>query len=307
MRSLVRQLAAFIVAFLGALALLGVVASLSQAALARSASVPAARIAEQAGASLLPAVLIASLAAALFARVRGSSLAVAAAAIVALAAGRALLKPADGPPRPAEAARADTLVAPREMLETADTGVWLYAGEVVGTDRLRDLAFISTSAPSAPRLSYAAEARIGRDLRVGPYRLKAEPVRLTLLAADESIRSIAADLALLQERVRGSRAGGEPAAALAGVLLSFAGVAVLVRRSRWPLAGWSAALLVARGLLIGYRLAAGAQAQAFASRYLGANAPVAPTACLLLIGLILVASDLILRSRQGTRRGARLV
>ncbi len=305
MRLLVRQLTAFIVAFLGALALLGVVASFSQAAIARSASVPAARIAEQAGASLFPAVLIASLAAALLARVRGSTLAVAAAALVALAAGRALLKPAGEQPR--ASARADTLVAPREMLETADAGVWLYAGEVVGADRLRDLAFIATSAPSPPRLGYAAEARIGRDLRVGPHRLKAEPVRLTLLAADESIRSIAADLALLQERVRGARAGGAPAAALAGALLAFAGVGVLVRRSRWPLAGWSVALLAARGLLIGYRFAAGAQAQAFAARYLGANAPMAPTAGLLLIGLILVASDVILTSRQGTRRGAGLV
>jgi len=193
----------------------------------------------------------------------------------------------------------------------AEPGVWLYAGEIVGRERLRDIVIIAAGAPSdpaagGPRLAYVAEARPGVDLTVGAHRLRSEPARLALVAADETIRSVASDLALLERKVRGAARGGEAAVLLAGVILTFAGTGALVRSSRWPLLGWTVALLVARGAIFGYRVALEPQTQALAARVLGAWAAIAPTVGFLLLGLVLVAADVVGRGRQAPRRRARL-
>ncbi len=292
------------IALLAALVLLSAVSAVSEAALARGSAAP---LADLAGPLLLPSVLVALLVASLYARKRAASLAMAALALASLAAGRAALGRGPGQP-PAQAAqpRLETLVAPREIQPLAGLGAWLYAGEV-GAGRLRDVLVISASAPAggprreAPRLTYVAEARPGPDLRIGAWRLEPKPARLPLLAADDEIRSITADMAELERRIRGDAGGGEPALVLAAVLLAFAGTGVLVRRSRWPLLGWSAALVIARGALF----ALGPQGQALATRTLGSAAPVAPTVSVAAAASILVAADLLARDTRPTRRGAR--
>lgn len=304
MRLLIRQTVAFLVALLAALVLLGAVTSFTDTALARSHAVPAARFADFAGSLVLPAVLIALLVASLYAGARGASLAMAALALAALGGGREVLQrgPSGQPTQPAKA-QLEALVAPREIQAMADPGVWLYAGEV-GSASLRDVLVIAAApSPGAradrSRLAYVAEARPGADLRVGAWRLSGQPVRFTLLAADEEIRSIAADVSALELRIRGASRGA--ALTLAGVLLAFAGTGVLVRSSRWPLLGWSIALLIGRGVLF----ALGPQGQSLAARTLGPAAADAPLAAVLAVAALLVAADLLGRGSRARPRGAR--
>lgn len=310
MRSLARQTAAFAVTLVAALALLGAAAAFSQTALARAAAVaaapaaPAARVAGLAGSFLLPSVLTALLAAALYAGSRGGSLVMAALALAAFAGGRQVLAPRPQQPPAAAAPRLNALVLPREIRPLADPAAWLYAGEV-RADRLSDVLVISapaSAAPAAPRLAYVAEVRPGPGLTIGRWRLDPQPAALTLLAADESIRSMAQDLSALEGRMETRPAQAEAVLALAGALLVFAGIGVLVRRSSRPVLAWSLGLVIARGALF----ALGPRGHDLAAKTLGAAAALAPAAAVLAAGAVLVAADLLALDKTARRRGALL-